>query len=104
MRGFDSLQKALLPSSWGNNKDPDCVTIFANMLEKFKVLGCLMSLKIHFLNSHLDFPENLGVVSEEHGERCHQDVKEMERRQQGRWNFKMTGDYCWPLHQEIPET
>jgi hypothetical protein len=30
-----------------NNKDPDCITIVANMLEKFKVLGCLMSLKIH---------------------------------------------------------
>jgi hypothetical protein len=39
----------------GNNKDPGYVTIVANMLEKFKVLGCLMSLKIRFLNSHLDF-------------------------------------------------
>jgi hypothetical protein len=38
-----------------NNKDPDYVTTVANMLEEFKVLGCLMSLKIHFLNSHLDF-------------------------------------------------
>jgi hypothetical protein len=39
----------------GNNKDPDYVTIVANVLEKFKVLECVMSLKIHFLNSHLDF-------------------------------------------------
>jgi hypothetical protein len=33
-----------------NNKDPDYVTIVANtrMIEKFKVLGCLISLKIHF--------------------------------------------------------
>jgi hypothetical protein len=53
------------------------------MLEKFKVLGCLMSLKIHFLNLHLDFfPENLGAVSEEQGERFHQEIKEMERRYQ----------------------
>ncbi|GBO44042.1 hypothetical protein AVEN_5001-1 [Araneus ventricosus] len=37
-----------------------------------------MSLKVHFLDSHLDyFPENLGVVSEEQGERFHQDIKEM---------------------------
>jgi hypothetical protein len=43
----------------GNNKDPEYFTIVANMLEKFKVLGCLMSLKIHFLNSHLDdFPKS----------------------------------------------
>jgi hypothetical protein len=27
----------------GNNKDPGYVTIVANMLEKFKILGCLMS-------------------------------------------------------------
>jgi hypothetical protein len=38
----------------GNNKDPDYVTIVANMLENFKALGCLMGLKIHFSNSHLE--------------------------------------------------
>jgi hypothetical protein len=37
-----------------------------------------MSLKVHFLNAHLDyFPENLGAVSEEQGERFHQDIKEI---------------------------
>ena len=40
-----------------------------------------MSLKIHFLESHLDFlPENLGEVSDEHGERFHQDITAMEKR------------------------
>jgi hypothetical protein len=39
----------------GNNKNPDYVTVVANMQEKFRVLGCLLSLKVHFLNSHLDF-------------------------------------------------
>jgi hypothetical protein len=53
----------------GNSKDPDYVTIVSNMPEKFKILGCLMSLKIHFLNLHLDFfPKNLGAVSKEQGE------------------------------------
>jgi len=34
-----------------------------------------MSLKIHFLHSHLDFfPSNLGDFSDEHGERFHQDI------------------------------
>jgi hypothetical protein len=32
----------------GNNKDPDYVTIVANMLQKLKILGCLMRLKINF--------------------------------------------------------
>jgi hypothetical protein len=77
----------------GSNKGSDYVIIVANMLEEFKVLGCLMSLKIHFLNSHLDFfPENLGAESEEQGERFHQDIKEMERRYQDRGNVNMIGD------------
>jgi hypothetical protein len=49
------------------------------MLTKFKDLGCSMSLKVHFLASHLDYyTENLGAVSKEQGERFHQDIKEME--------------------------
>ena len=40
------------------------------MLGKYKALGCNISLKLHFLHSHLDyFPENLRDVSEEQGER-----------------------------------
>ena len=46
-----------------------------------------MSLKIHFLHSHLDFfPEDCGAVSDEHGERFHQDISSMEKRYQGKWN------------------
>jgi hypothetical protein len=82
--------RSVITKFLGNNKDPDYVTIVANMLEKFKVVGCLMSLKIHFLNSHLDFfPKNLGAVSEEQGERFHQDIKETERRYQGQWNVNI---------------
>lgn len=71
------------------------------MIKKFKTHGCLLSLKVQFLHNHLDFfPENLGDVSEEQGERFHQDIKEMEKRYQGRWNIKMMRDYCWSLHRE----
>jgi hypothetical protein len=57
-----------------------------------------MNLKIYFLNSHLDcFPENVGAVSEEPGERFHQDIKETERRCQCRWNVNMMSDYCWTV-------
>jgi hypothetical protein len=41
------------------------------------------------------FSENLDAVSEEQGVRFHQDIKEMERRYQGRWTVNMMGDYCW---------
>lgn len=60
-----------------------------------------MSLKIHFLHSHMDFfPENLGDESDEHGERFHQQMKMMERRYQGFWDEAMMGDYCWFLIRE----
>lgn len=64
-------------------------------------MGCRMSLKIHFLHSHLNyFPENLGAVSDEQGERFHQDIKKIEKRYQGRWDPAMLGDYCWFLKKE----
>lgn len=88
----------------GNNKDPNYRNIVANMLEAYKELGCNMSMKIHFLFSHLDyFPENLGFLSEEQGERFHKDVLEFERRYQGCWSISMLADYCWMLKREIPE-
>ncbi|KZC11460.1 hypothetical protein WN55_02634, partial [Dufourea novaeangliae] len=53
-----------------------------------------VSLKINFLHSHLDFlPPNLGVVSNEHGERFHQQMKSIERRYQGFWDELIMGDY-----------
>ena len=49
-----------------------------------------MSITLHFLHSHLyDFPENLGAVSDEQGERFHQDLNTMEHRYQGRWDKMM---------------
>jgi hypothetical protein len=50
------------------------------------------------------FPEKLGAVSEEQGERFQQDIQEMKRRYQGRWNVNVMGDYCWTIHRDIPET
>jgi hypothetical protein len=76
-KAFKEVVKKFL----GNIKDILYKTIVRNMLDKFKLLGCNMSLKLHFLASHLDyFPPNLGAVSEEQGERFHQDLKHVERR------------------------
>lgn len=85
----------------GNYKDPDHENIARNMVENFKDIDCLMSLKLHFMDNHRDkFPTNLGDESEEQGERFHQDIKEMERRWQGLWSERMLGDYCWMLKRE----
>jgi hypothetical protein len=49
-----------------------------------------MCLKLHFLRSHIDyFPQNLSSVSEEHIERFHQDIREMEKRYEGGWTVNM---------------
>ena len=62
-----------------------------------------MSLKIHFLHSHLDFfAENCGAVSDEHGERFHQDISSMEKRYQGKWSCAMLADYCCTLARDGP--
>jgi hypothetical protein len=37
------------------------------------------------------FTPNLGDVSEEHGERFHQDIEAIEKRYQGRWDAAMMG-------------
>ncbi|GBL79492.1 hypothetical protein AVEN_92647-1 [Araneus ventricosus] len=67
-------------------------------------MRCNMSLKIHFLDSHLEFfPENLGTLSDEHGERFHQDISNMGARYQWKWNPKMLADYCWILKMDIPQ-
>ena len=67
-------------------------------------MGSNMSLKINFLESHLDiFPENLGEVIDEHGERFNQDIISLEKRYQGKWTSSMLADYCWALKREVPE-
>ena len=45
--------------------------------------------------SHLDlFLENLGALSDEQGERFHQDISEIEERYQGRCGVVMLTGYC----------
>ncbi|KMQ92437.1 ubiquitin-protein ligase e3b-like protein [Lasius niger] len=59
----------------GNHKSRNYKEIVSKVVENFRKLGCLMNLKLHFLDSHIDyFPENLGDYSEKQGERFHQDI------------------------------
>ena len=82
----------------GNTKSLEYKEIVKTLLDTFHKLGCNMSVKVHFLHSHLEyFPENLGALSEEQSERFHQNIKIMEKRYQGRWNVNMIADYCWCL-------
>ena len=82
----------------GSFKSPNFVQIVTNFLHAYQEVGARMSLKIHFLHSHLDFyPSNIGDVSDEHGERFQQEIREMENCYQGKVNEHMMADYCWFL-------
>lgn len=89
----------------GNKRAKNAKKIVEKLLKNVKALGCRMSLKIHLLDSHFDFfPTNCGAVSDEQGERFHQDISKMEKRYQGRWDPAMMGDYCWFLKRESNQT
>ena len=85
----------------GKHKDINCVQLIGRLLETYQTMGCNMSLKLHFLMSHLElFPEKPGRGE---GERFHQDISTMERRYKGKWSPTMLADYCWMLKRDKPE-
>lgn len=62
----------------------------------FKIIN---SLKIHFLNSHLDFFRgNLGALNDERGDRFHQNNLTMKKRYHGKWNSNIFPGYYWTLN------
>ena len=103
LRAWESF-KSVCSGFLGNKRVPDYQACIEKLLKSYEDMGCRMSLKIHFLHSYLNFfPPNLGAVSDEHGERFHQDITKMESNYQGKWNPGMMGDFCWMLLRDIPE-
>jgi hypothetical protein len=65
---------------FGNFKNPNYVKIVEELMDAMKKLGCKETVKVHFLNNHVNyFPDKLGQFSEEQGERFHQDIKQFEK-------------------------
>ena len=97
---FKSVVKTFL----GNCKARNYREIVGELLQSYQDMGCNMSLKIHFLDSHLNFfPDNLGAVSDEHGERFHQDIPALEKRYHGQSSARMLSDYCWTMKRDVPD-
>jgi hypothetical protein len=64
----------------GKYKAPNYRTPPENMIQTFRNMECNMSLKLHFLHSHLGLsPRNLGNISDYHGETFLQDISTMEK-------------------------
>ena len=73
------------------------------ILSAFHDLGCKISIKVRFLFSDLDkFPDNLGAVSDEPGERFHQDLMAVGECYRGRWDRYILADYCWSIKRDCP--
>lgn len=99
-KAFRSICKDFL----GNHRSPNYMDIVQELLQSYEALGCKMSLKVHFLMSHMDFfSDNMGSVSDEHGERFHQDISVMEKRYKGKWSAAMLADFCWMLQRDAPD-
>ena len=79
----------------GNTKSKNYKHLVNTMLQNFQEMKVNMLLKIHFLHSHLDFfPENLGAIIDECGERFHQNIAEIEKRYRGKWSVNALAEYC----------
>jgi len=77
---WDSF-KFVVKGFLGNRRAQNYEELVNKLLQSYQKLGCNMSLKIHFLHSHLNFfPENCGAVNDEQGERFYQDSSSIEKR------------------------
>ena len=93
--------KSVVVNFLGNYRYEQYADMVDDMLKAYEQLGARVSLKMHFLHSHLDFfPPNLGKVSDKQGERFHQDISIIEGRYQGHFDANMMGDFCWYLQCE----
>ena len=71
----------VIESFLGNKKAENYKDRLEELLSSSEEMGGNMSIKLHYLESHAGkFPQNLGSISEEQGERFHQDIKTMEER------------------------
>lgn len=86
----------------GGNRVEEYKDLIEHMLSTFEAVGSRMSVKLHYLKSHLkSFKENNAHFSEEQGERFHQDLKPFERRYDGKKSKeRMLGEYIWSIVRE----
>ena len=94
--------KSVITNFLGNHRNAEYEEVIEELLKSFCQLEARMSVKMHCLQSHLDyFPENCGDLSEEQGELFHQDIRVMEELYQGRWDMNSLADYCWCLKRNV---
>lgn len=95
--------KDVVENFLGNVKATNYDVLVKKLLNSYEAIQANMSLSMHFLKCHLsDFADNLGVYSDQHGERFHQDIKNMERYKSKDYR-NMLGDHCCRPIREDPD-
>ena len=86
----------------GNHRSEDYVQVVNGLLSHYHDMGCNMSLKVMCFTTliWIFLGDNLGDVSDEHGERFHQDISVMERRFKRYWSPGMLADYRCSIKKE----
>lgn len=85
----------LIKNFFGNEKASNYKVLVNNLRTAFVNLDVTMSTKLHYLFAHLDkFPPNLGLASEQSGERFHKELKSLKTRYQNNL-IGALADFCW---------
>lgn len=97
LAGWKAIQEVIKNVLGKKRETPEKMKqLVAKMLSAFKKLGSSMTLKLHFLNNHLEeFLKQSPLESDEQGERYHQITMPMEKRFKGKRIDAMIGDVCW---------
>lgn len=96
--------KAVFSNFLGNHRAENYREIVHDMLMSFSRLKINMTPKMHYLHQHLDFfRDHLGKISDEHGERFHQQIKLIEKRFRGKKIENMLAEFIWYSIEEQEE-
>ena len=83
---IEIIQKCHYQFFFWNHTEENYRDMVADPVQSYKAVACNMSLKVHFLDSHLDFfPENLGEASDEDEERFYQEISPWESDTKASW-------------------
>lgn len=82
---------------FGKHRTANYKLLVEKLIDSYK-LRCDMSLKVHYLHSHLSLlPQNAADVSDEYVEIFYQDISQMGTRYKGKWSPAMLAGFCWFL-------
>ena len=94
--------KSVIANFLCNHRGSQYRKVVDELMENFRQIGARMSVKMHFLLSHLDyFLENCGDFSKEQGDRFSQDISDLEKRYQDLWDVNFLGYYCWCMKRDV---